>query len=614
MSKQRLLGLMLLATLLVSNALDAATKSPMSIEFMLGQKQMLDIRYFCDDGTPTKRCKKPVTTVPTELKNLIVEHQIGGIILFADNLQDKQQILALTKELQAVAANANLPPLFIAIDQEGGRVSRFPLGVGNAFAGNMAIGATYKLHNKRFATEVKQAIGKQILALGFNVNFAPTVDVNVNPENPVINVRSYGESAIMVAELGMAAVAAMQSSGVITAMKHFPGHGDTHVDSHTGLPLVEHSKSQIEAIDLLPFSRAISAGGLFTPEMIMTAHIQYPNLDATEFLALDGRKTILPATLSRTILTDVLRDDLKFDGLIVTDAMDMAGIANYMDQADAVLQTFYAGADIALMPYTVRNHDDIEKYRHMMARVKAAVITSRSEGRASVPKRDQLMMSTARILETKKHYLQNPSQHELVSNNELELELARAAITPVLGDAKIQLDKNHSIGLVMPDNARCEAMKWALQQQAFERLSCLSLATLATEEQLAQFVNDIDVLIVSDITPQHSLVEMGGMDDFENWQDRADKTQQYAQISRLLTFATAQSKQRIFIALRAPYVIEKFSGLIDNAIVTYDYRVSVDDRGQARGVMFDVVAEWLAGAISARGQLPVSVNLNSDTE
>lgn len=607
---------LLAITLFAPYRIAAQTQYSQTIDIMLGQKQILDIRFFCSDGTPSDLCKTPVTSVPEVLAKLIAEQKIGGVILFAENLQSVAQVQSLTGQLQTIAKDAGLPKLFIAIDQEGGRVSRLPAGVGNAFAGNMAIGATYNEHKTQFSTAINQVIAEQLLSLGINVNFAPSVDVNINPLNPVINVRSYGSSAGKVAELGIAAVEALQTTGVISAMKHFPGHGDTHVDSHTGLPIVAHTRNQIDAIDVFPFAQAIDAGGRASPAMIMTAHIQYPELDAKQFIANDGKSTIVPATLSRKILTDVLRNELNYQGLIVTDALDMAGIAHYMDESQAMLQTFYAGADIALMPYAIRNPNDISEYQRLLDEVTATILTQADKTTATIPSIDEMRVSTVRILATKKKYLDQASanlddtlsnkERSVIAADKLEIGLAKAALTSVLGPTKMDLQKSQVVGLVMPDNARCEAFVFAMQQQDFEQVRCLSLAKSSPNKQLIQFVDNIDTLILGDISPQHSIAEMGGMDDFVSGQKRAGKQQQYSHIQVLLETAKCQDKQRVFVALRTPYIIERFKALIDAAVVTYDYRVSIDKK-TVRGVMFDVLAEWLAGEFEAKGQLPVTI-------
>ena len=181
-TKAVLVSLLVMLTLGCSGGQDA--------KFMLGQKLMLDMRYYCADGTPAERCKTPVTTLLPEFADIIRQGHIGGVILFAENLDNSRQIIELNYALQQLAKEAGLPPLFIAIDQEGGRVARLPDEVATRYVGNMAIGATYPLYNTAFAERVNKGIATSIRLLGFNVNFAPTVDVNVNADNPVINVRS----------------------------------------------------------------------------------------------------------------------------------------------------------------------------------------------------------------------------------------------------------------------------------------------------------------------------------------------------------------------------------------------------------------------------------------
>ncbi|MGY0589380.1 MAG: glycoside hydrolase family 3 N-terminal domain-containing protein, partial [Paraglaciecola chathamensis] len=188
----------LLVSLLVLTFVSCANKPSVDprIEALVAQKLMLDIRYFCrenDINPATQRCTTPVTTLPDELKDMVADTGIGGIILFANNLQDTEQMIRLNRDLQAASAAGGHSPLLISIDQEGGRVVRIPQNISTAFSGNMAIGATYAEHGTHFATLSGDVIAKELAVLGFNVNFAPSVDVNVNPENPVINVRSFGE-------------------------------------------------------------------------------------------------------------------------------------------------------------------------------------------------------------------------------------------------------------------------------------------------------------------------------------------------------------------------------------------------------------------------------------
>eukprot|EP00487_Bulimina_marginata_P008443 TRINITY_DN3098_c0_g1_i1.p1 TRINITY_DN3098_c0_g1~~TRINITY_DN3098_c0_g1_i1.p1 ORF type:complete len:234 (+),score=76.94 TRINITY_DN3098_c0_g1_i1:98-703(+) len=194
------------------------------------------------------------------------------------------------------------------------------------FAGNMAIGASYQQHGTHFATQVNSVIAKELKVLGINNNYAPVVDVNTNVDNPVINTRSFGESASQVSALGASAVTAIQAQGVMATLKHFPGHGDTHVDSHLGLPRVDHDRATIDKVDLAPFVWAIEHAN---PAMIMTAHIQYPALDNSLFVSKSGEKLMRPATMSRKILTTLLREKMGFEGIIATDALDMAGVTHF---------------------------------------------------------------------------------------------------------------------------------------------------------------------------------------------------------------------------------------------------------------------------------------------
>lgn len=315
----------------------AASNTTPSLQQVLGQKLMLDLRYYCEQPVAPGACRTPLTQLPPALAELISKHHIGGVILFAENLQHPEQIVTLNQQLQqAAAAQGTGLPLFIGIDQEGGRVARLPRQQSTSFSGNMAIGATFAEHGNRFATEVGEIMAKELLSLGINVNFAPTVDVNVNPQNPVINVRSFGEDPQQVAILGKAMTEAMQQQGMLVSLKHFPGHGDTHVDSHLGLPRVDHTKQQIEQVDLLPFAQIIKDAA---PAMIMTAHIQFPALDSSTFSSKTGEQMIKPATLSRSILTGVLREQLNYKGLIVTDALDMAGISHFFTVPQAVIET-----------------------------------------------------------------------------------------------------------------------------------------------------------------------------------------------------------------------------------------------------------------------------------
>ncbi|MGQ8366148.1 glycoside hydrolase family 3 protein [Glaciecola sp. 1036] len=584
-----------------------------TLEKMVAQKIMIDVRYFCSQ--PTNACRESVTELPPELADLIAETGIGGVILFANNLENNAQIIQLNQQLQRAALAGGTSELFIAVDQEGGRVDRLPEGT--KFAGSMAIGATEREYGDYFAIETGKIIGKELSILGFNVNFAPTVDVNVNPDNPVINVRSFGENPEVVAKLGSAQLNAMQAQGVIAALKHFPGHGDTNVDSHTGLPRVEHSREQVDAIDLLPFRYAIENGN---PGMIMTAHIQYPNLDNATFTAKDGEQTIVPATMSKVILTDVLRGELNYQGVVVTDALNMAGIADYYKPVDAVIRTFAAGSDIALMPMAIRSPEDIATFKNLIKKVAHAVQLGKLDYA-------QLFASVERIKQLKQDYPLTPASDPTHTHfaesvvgskqhQELAQQLADASVVSIKGALPLDITKQ-KVRLVMPDARKCLALLSALYQSFPEAdLHCDSLAgsTITSLPMQIQTSENEDIVIAGLISPRQSMAELGGMDDLRSWRDRPDSDLAKARLLTLLKDAKQAGKTTVLLSLRTPYDIGEFEQYADVILSSFSYGVQeikyVDKQGnlitQVQGPIFKSIAKVLAGQLIATGNLPVS--------
>lgn len=249
----------------------------------------------------------------------------AGVLFFGDNLESRAQIRALTDELQATAREEGMPPLLIAADQEGGIVTRLPADMVTTPSA-MALGAM----TPDDIREMARVTARELREVGINTNYAPTVDVNINPNNPVIRTRSFGEDPDQVARAGVAAVEGHIAENVIPTIKHFPGHGDTNIDSHHGLPVIDQPLERLHQVELVPFRAAIAAG---VPS-VMTAHIVFPALDEH------------PATLSRRILTGLLREEMGFDGLIVTDSMSMDAIATRYGLADAAIRTKAAGTDL----------------------------------------------------------------------------------------------------------------------------------------------------------------------------------------------------------------------------------------------------------------------------
>ena len=598
----------LFALSLLSAFLSPASQAQLpsdNLDFAIAQKLMLDLRYYCPEkaNQPDPVCYKPLTQLPDELKRMIRDTGIGGVILFADNLVNPTQIKQLTSDLRlASKANKYGTELFVSVDQEGGRVVRLPMQHATSFSGNMAIGATYAKHGTKYARLTGEVIGKEVQALGFNVNHAPNVDVNVNPENPVINVRSFSESAEQVAKLGNAQLKAMQAQGIIGTLKHFPGHGDTNVDSHTGLPRVNHDLATIKNVDLKPFQYAIDQG---TAKMIMTAHIQFPALDSSTLVNKQGESMIKPATMSRTILTDLLRDKMGFDGVVITDALDMKGISDFFSETQAVIHTFEAGADIALMPIKIKTPNQIGKVKELIAEVKQAVLTGRLSKQALLKsnQRIQKLKQTIVLPQLNTKVLAQPS------HKKLEQALAIDALTAIKGTGKIRSKKVH---FIMPDPNKCLAMTQALNRASSDFDYTCSDYLTHSYEQTQDLVDKADSLVISSIAPKQSLAEIGGMDDLAasirmNKQAKWPKTERLSQLKALAAVAQLQNKQVLFVSLRAPYESSEFIDLANDVVTTYAYTHTTDSDSEFTGPAYDALAKLFTGQVKATGVLPVTI-------
>jgi len=261
------------------------------------------------------------TTAPEWVLRELAAGQLGGIALFSRNLETPEQIAALCAELRA----AN-PEVLIALDEEGGDVTRLEVAEGSSYPGNLALGAA---DDVALTEAVGRSIGRDLASLGVNFDYGPCVDVNANPDNPVIGTRSFGADGELVSRHSAAYVRGLQSQGVIGCAKHFPGHGDTAADSHLGMPLIEYDEDT-ERLHLAPFRAAIEAG----VKAIMTAHIVFPRHDPD-----------VPATMSHAILTGLLRERLGYQGLIITDGIDMGAISGRYGVAEGTVRAIAAGCD-----------------------------------------------------------------------------------------------------------------------------------------------------------------------------------------------------------------------------------------------------------------------------
>jgi len=325
------------------------------------------------------------TVITDETMKIVSKHKVGGIILFKENLKDADQSVALLNAIKKENSNNSIP-LFLGVDEEGGRISRLPELT--KLPTNEDIG----LRNEAaFSYGIGKILGKELSAFGFNLNFAPVLDINSNPNNPIIGDRSFGEDEEIVSELGLQTMKGIQSEQIISVIKHFPGHGDTAVDSHKELPIIQKSLKDLHALELIPFIQATEGGA----DVLMVGHILLPKIDAT-----------YPASISEKIVNNLLRKQLNYNGVIITDDMTMKAIVNTFEIGEAAVFAVKAGNDIILVAHDYAN----------VIKVKDAILQAIETGEITEQRIDE---SVRRILSIKKKYNLCNSQLDRVNIREL---------------------------------------------------------------------------------------------------------------------------------------------------------------------------------------------------
>lgn len=489
-------------------------------------------------------------------KEVIEKYHIGGVIYFnwTDNIGtplDAKQVNALSNGLQKIAMKQRMKiPLFISTDQEGGMVARVTEPA-TVFPGNMAAGATRSIE---YAGKSAEVMARELKSLGINMNLAPVLDVNVNPANPVINVRSFSEDPDLVAKMGVAQVKGFQGQNIVATAKHFPGHGDTDVDSHYGLPIIHHDRETLEKVDLKPFRAAIDAG----IDAIMTAHIVVPALDDSG----------LPATLSKPILTDLLRKEMGFDGLIITDSLGMSG-ANVLPPDRVPVEAFKAGADILLNPPDV----DLA-YNAVLNAVKSGEIS-----------RKRLDESVYRILWYKMKrglfhhpYVDEKETRVIGNNKHLETadRIAEKSITLLKNEkGALPLSKRKSVLVTGPSDGKPERLASLLEEKGIsaDAYTTGATPTSAQIEAAVEKAKGVDAVIVTTYN--------------------ADSNTGQQNLVRALKEA---GKPVVVAAMRNPYDISAFPE-VDGYLATYGNR----------DVSVRALAKALTGEVNPSGRLPVTV-------
>lgn len=506
------------------------------------------------------------------IRKLIEDYKIGGIIYFSRNVESTKQVYQLSRELQQIAAQASDIPLYIAIDQEGGMVARIINGI-TLMPGNMALGAT---RSKEMAYKAAKVSGHELRALGINMNFAPSLDINNNPLNPVVGVRSYGDKPELVSDLGLAQVEGYQEENVCATIKHFPGHGDTNVDSHQDLPIIPHDLERIHKIELYPFKKVIQAG----VDVIMLAHIVFP--------ALENDK---PSTLSEKVTNQLLRKELGYTGVVITDCFDMKAFSDNYGAERAAILAVEAGVDIILVSHT------FERQVQTIEAIEKAV----KENRISEERIDQ---SVQRILQLKqrrklKDQLKlntwDQALGQLNANSSIEIarEISEQSITVVK-------DTNQLLPL---DRQKRTCVIWA-EIRVSSEIDEVYDQQESLGHYLSQFISSIKEIIIStnptDLDLKNVLKEAVNYEQVIMSTYNASLNPTQAELVRQLNsqLMNQQDKQLIVIATRNPYDLLSFSE-VSTFIACYENRP----------LTMQSAAKVLMGHIQAKGKLPVTLSI-----
>ncbi|WP_234410555.1 beta-N-acetylhexosaminidase [Caldalkalibacillus mannanilyticus] len=505
------------------------------------------------------------TSPSQEIIQFITENYIGGVIYFSRNIERTEQIHSLSRQLQQTARENKMPPLFISIDQEGGVVSRIIDNI-TLMPGNMALGAT---GDRRGVYEAAKITGQELRCLGINLNFAPCLDLFNNPLNPVIGVRAYGEDPKLVGEMGCAAVKGYQESGVAATIKHFPGHGDTQIDSHLDLPTIAHDVQHLLEVELLPFRQVIQQG----VDAVMTAHIVFPALEPE-----------LPATLSPQAIGRLLRNELQYDGVIITDCLEMKAIASYYGSDEAAIRAVEAGVDLLL-------------YSHRADRQKGAIealVQAVQNGRIAEERIDQSVRRIFALKERRSMGQITPAWAEceaLLQTREalvIAQRLSEQSITLVKGKGSLPLTRNQETLVI-----------WVQQEVTTEVDEMVH-----PQERLAQVLASLQAKVrerIVSLSPSEEGIQtiLAECESYEQIILTSFNAGDYPeQIQLIKELSTRKGDSLIVVALRNPTDLLHFPQ-VQTYLTTYE----------SRPLALHSLAKVLVGEAEARGTLPFTLPL-----
>lgn len=482
-----------------------------------------------------------------QLKTLVEDLKVGGIIYFSRNIKNSSQVLELNKEIRKKSQT----PMFIGLDQEGGVVQR--IKDITLFPGAMALSASLTINTKKICYQV----GRNLASLGFNINFAPVGDVNNNSLNPVINSRSYSDDPYVVAKDAVEAFEGFQKANILPTIKHFLGHGDTVVDSHVGLPTVNKTRAELENMEIIPFKKAIEEG----IDGIMLSHILYPAFDEK-----------YPASLSKKIVTNYLKEELSFEGLIVTDSLTMGAINANFSSKEILKLAVNAGVDMMIFCGKADINDQKKLYNELLELIDSGEIPI-----------SRIEESYQKIIKYKNKYY-SQRLPKLVIDNKLSLKASLESITLVRDGGLLPIKKEDKVLLIFPK---------------------IEIASLVDDEKneyktLNEFLNVEEIII-----------NISTIEDEEKFHDIVEKSKNYDKIImatynvsdndyQVKLYNNLDNDKTIIISMRSPYDIlhlEKAKKQANSYICIYE----------ATSLSFSSLSKCLCGENSFTGKLPIKL-------
>ena len=565
----------------------------MTLRQQAGQMLVIAMRTWTDDTGSA-----PVTELNDELRETLKDVQPGGVILFSENIETAEQTRQLTADIQDTVYEAVGIGALIGADQEGGYITR--LIMGTDFSGNMALAATGK---PELAQQTASLIGEELAALGMNTDFAPDADINNNPANPVIGIRSFSDDPNITAEYAAAFSEGLKESGIVACAKHFPGHGNTDTDSHTGLPLVECSREEMEAQELVPFRKLAESG----VPMIMTAHIQYPQIETQTYSSVaDGQEVYLPATLSHTVLTDLLRNEIGYEGVVITDAMMMDAVQAHFDREDAAVLAVSAGADMLLMPVQAGSAEECAELREYVD----GIVKATEEGR--IPE-ERIHEACRRILTLKYRYsLIDPqlTGAGFAAHHEAERSIADAGVTVLKNDSVLPLgNEQRRVLLCAPYDVQITAMEYQIGKLKTEGYA----AGTETVSYVYDPEGDINELFAAAAETDTVIALSTVMKASELASPETGRT---GVIRRLQAWCSENGKKLVVVSCGNPYDCALYTDA-DALMAVYGLGGMVLSEGEPcedYGPNIPAAMDVIFGAFSPAGKLPVNIPVIEDGE